>query len=61
MLDPDLFAGQAPQAVVPAQIWQTARSWVYWTRAGCILSPAFDFSGLEMAPLGWTPASTARS
>ncbi len=56
MLGPDLSAGQAPQAVVPAQAWQTARSRGDWTLVGCTVSPAFDFSGFEMAPPGWTPA-----
>ena len=54
-LGPDLMAGERPQAVVPAHTWQAARSLGDWTLVGCTVSPAFDFSGFEMAPPGWAP------
>ena len=54
-LGPDLTAGQRPQIVVPAHQWQAARSLGEWTLVGCTVSPAFEFSGFEMAPPGWTP------
>jgi predicted cupin superfamily sugar epimerase len=44
-----------PQAVVPAGVWQTARSEGDWTLVGCSVAPAFEFSSFEMAPPGWTP------
>ena len=54
-LGPDLEAGQRPQAVVPAQAWQAAQSLGDWTLVGCTVSPAFSFSGFELAPPGWAP------
>ncbi|HEV2855884.1 MAG TPA: cupin domain-containing protein [Thermoanaerobaculia bacterium] len=54
-LGKDLAAGERPQAVVPAGIWQSARSLGEWTLVGCTVAPAFQFSGFEMAPVGWEP------
>ena len=54
-LGADLAAGQRPQIVVPAHHWQAARSLGEWTLVSCTVSPAFDFSGFEMAPPDWTP------
>ena len=55
LLGPDLTAGQAPQAIVPIQAWQSARSEGAWSLVGCTVSPAFDFAGFELAPEGWSP------
>ena len=44
-----------PQAVVPARAWQAARPLGGWALVGCTVSPAFDFSGFELAPEGWAP------
>lgn len=54
-LGTDLAGGERPQAVVPAGVWQTARSLGAWTLVGCTVAPAFEFSGFEMAPAGWEP------
>ena len=54
-LGPDLMRGQRPQLVVPAGHWQTATSLGAWTLVGCTVSPAFEFSGFEMAPPNWRP------
>ena len=54
-LGQDLAAGERPQAVVPAGVWQSARSLGEWTLVGCTVAPAFDFAGFEMAPPGWEP------
>ena len=54
-LGPDLGAGERPQVVVPAHAWQSAESLGSWTLVGCTVSPAFVFSGFEMAPAGWAP------
>jgi len=51
----DLLGGERPQAVVPARAWQSAQSTGAWTLVGCTVAPAFDFSGFELAPLGWQP------
>lgn len=56
-LGKDLGAGERPQAVVPAGVWQSARSLGEWTLMGCTVAPAFQFSGFEMAPAGWEPGS----
>ena len=44
-----------PQAVVPARAWQAARPLDGWVLVGCTVSPAFDFSGFELADHGWAP------
>ena len=49
------MAGERPQAVVPAGVWQKARSLGDWTLVGCTVAPGFDFAGFEMAPEGWGP------
>ena len=54
-LGADLRQAIEPQAVVPARAWQAARPLGGWTLVGCTVSPAFDFSGFELAPDGWTP------
>jgi predicted cupin superfamily sugar epimerase len=41
--------------VVPAHEWQSARSTGAWTLVSCVVMPAFDFSGFELAPPGWSP------
>jgi predicted cupin superfamily sugar epimerase len=54
-LGADLAAGERPQAVVPAGVWQSARPLGGWTLVGCTVAPAFQFSGFEIAPPGWEP------
>jgi len=55
MLGPDAGAGQVLQAVVPAGAWQAARSLGGWSLVSCVVAPAFEFAGFEMAPPGWSP------
>ncbi|WP_136442264.1 cupin domain-containing protein [Pacificoceanicola onchidii] len=52
-LGPDLLAGERPQVIVPANHWQAARSTGDWTLVGCTVSPAFQFEGFELAPVGF--------
>jgi predicted cupin superfamily sugar epimerase len=54
-LGPHPEAGEVLQAVVPAGVWQEARSLGAWSLVGCIVAPAFEFSGFELAPPGWEP------
>jgi hypothetical protein len=54
-LGPDLANGEALQGVVPARAWQEARSLGAWSLVGCVVAPAFEFAGFEMAPAGWRP------
>ena len=40
----DLATGERPQAIVPANRWQAARSLGDWTLVGCTVAPGFDFT-----------------
>jgi predicted cupin superfamily sugar epimerase len=51
----DVPAGERPQAVVPAGAWQAARPLGAWALVGCIVAPAFEYAGFELAPEGWEP------
>ena len=55
VLGPDLTAGQRPQVVVPAGVWQAARPRGEWSLVGCTVAPPFRFEGFELAPEGWYP------
>jgi predicted cupin superfamily sugar epimerase len=54
-LGPDIAAGEAPQAFVPAHAWQAAESTGEWTLVGCTVAPGFEFAKFELAPKGWLP------
>jgi predicted cupin superfamily sugar epimerase len=54
-LGADVIAGDRPHVVVQAGAWQAARPLGAWTLVGCIVAPAFDFEGFELAPPGWEP------
>ena len=56
-LGPDLAAGERPQAVVPAGVWQQAASLGDWTLVGCTVAPGFQFAGFELAPPGFEPGA----
>jgi uncharacterized protein len=56
-LGPDLGEGEVFQGVVPPQVWQEAVSAGAWTLVSCIVAPAFQFEGFELAPPGWSLAS----
>jgi predicted cupin superfamily sugar epimerase len=53
ILGPDIAEGQTPQAIVPAGVWQAARSLGDYTLVGCTVAPGFEFSGFELAPDGF--------
>lgn len=55
VLGPDLASGQELQGLVPKGHWQAARSEGAWTLVSCTVSPAFQFEGFELAPVGWSP------
>ena len=52
-LGPDLTRDQVPQLIVPTGHWQAAQSTGDWTLVGCTVSPAFQFSGFELAAPGF--------
>lgn len=59
-LGADLLAGEVPQVIVPARMWQSAESTSAesasgWTLVGCTVAPGFQFAGFEIAPRGWRP------
>jgi predicted cupin superfamily sugar epimerase len=54
-LGPDLAGGEMLQAVVPAGAWQEACSMGGWSLVSCVVAPAFEFTGFELAGPGWAP------
>jgi predicted cupin superfamily sugar epimerase len=56
-LGPDILDGERPQAIIPANWWQSAETLGDYTLVGCTVSPGFEFSSFEMAPPGWEPRS----
>ena len=54
-LGADVLAGERPQIVVPARVWQAARSLGEWTLVGCTVAPGFEFVHFELAPNGILP------
>jgi predicted cupin superfamily sugar epimerase len=56
LLGGDVLAGQMPQAIVPTSAWQSAEAREGWVLVSCVVTPAFAFSGFELAPEGWEPA-----
>jgi hypothetical protein len=54
-LGPDIAAGERPQGIVPAGVWQAARTLGDWTLVGCTVAPGFEFSGFELSPKDWSP------
>jgi hypothetical protein len=55
VLGPDIDEAQAPQLVVPPNVWQAAKSLGDYTLVGCTVAPGFDFAHFELAPDGFEP------
>jgi len=55
LLGGDVLAGQLPQAIVPANAWQAAEAQLGWALVSCVVTPAFEFSGFELAAPDWSP------
>jgi predicted cupin superfamily sugar epimerase len=51
----NLAAGERPQAIVPARVWQSAESLGEWTLVGCTVAPGFEFAQFVLAPPDWAP------
>jgi predicted cupin superfamily sugar epimerase len=58
ILGPDLAGGARPQIVVPAHVWQQARSQGDFTLVGCTVAPGFLFERFELAAQGFEPSRT---
>lgn len=57
-LGPDVHGGQLPQVVIAPDQWQAAApigGEAGYTLVSCVVAPAFEFSGFELAPEGWRP------
>ena len=55
----DVAAGDQPQAVVQPHQWQAAEAGYGWCLVACVVAPAFQFDGFELAPPEWTPGEPA--
>ncbi|HWU54157.1 MAG TPA: cupin domain-containing protein [Rhizomicrobium sp.] len=55
VLGPNVDEAQAPQVVVPPNVWQSARSLGEYTLVGCTVAPGFEFAHFEMAPDDFEP------
>jgi predicted cupin superfamily sugar epimerase len=54
-LGPDILAGEQPQFTVQPREWQAAEPTGAWSLMACVVVPAFDFAGFELAPPDWAP------
>lgn len=54
-LGPDVIAGEAPQHLIPPGHWQATEASYGWALVSCIVSPAFEFAGFELAEPDWSP------
>ncbi|MBI4046035.1 cupin domain-containing protein [Paradevosia shaoguanensis] len=59
VLGTDFLAGERPQAIVPQQHWQTARSLGDWSLVGCTVAPGFLVSKFEIADPATMPHAPA--
>jgi hypothetical protein len=56
----DVVGGEQVQAIIPKGQWQAAEPFAGaagYTLISCIVAPAFEFGGFELAPPGWTPGA----
>jgi len=61
-LGPEVRDGQQPQFVIAPGEWQAAAPLPGdrgYTLVSCVVAPAFEFEGFELAPEGWRPGQTA--
>jgi uncharacterized protein len=56
-LGADLVSGERPQGIVPASVWQSAKSLGAWTLVGCTVAPGFEFVHFEIATPGQVPVA----
>lgn len=57
-LGSDVVGGQSLQHVIPPHWWQAARperGEHGYVLVSCVVAPAFEFDGFELAPPGWEP------
>jgi hypothetical protein len=51
----DLDAGQEPQIVVPAGVWQSGETTGRFSLGGCTVALGFVWESFELAAEGWEP------
>lgn len=49
------LSAATPQAIVPPHAWQSAEARDGWALVSCVVTPAFDFAGFDLAPPSWSP------
>jgi len=54
-LGPAAGNGETFQASFQRMPGKRHRVWAAWTLVSCIVAPAFQFEGFELAPPGWSP------
>jgi predicted cupin superfamily sugar epimerase len=54
-LGAEVLVGCAPQHLVEPHEWQSAEAGDGWCLVACVVVPAFEFAGFELAPPGWSP------
>lgn len=60
ILGGDVLAGEQVQQVIPPHWWQAARPaqvTAGYVLVSCVVAPAFDFAGFELAPPQWAPGA----
>jgi predicted cupin superfamily sugar epimerase len=63
-LGPNVIGGDLAQYVIAAREWQAAAPLPGdrgYSLVSCVVAPAFEFAGFELAPEGWRPGSGANS
>jgi uncharacterized protein len=50
VVGPDVAAGESPQAIVPAGVWQRTLPSTGEALVSCLVSPGFDFADFALAP-----------
>jgi predicted cupin superfamily sugar epimerase len=58
-LGPYVMAGEEVQHVISPGEWQSAEAVGGWCLVSCVVVPAFEFSGFELANEGWQPGDDA--
>ena len=60
LLGADPMEGHTLQHVVQPHEWQAAEAQAGWALVACVVAPAFEFSGFELAPPDWRPEDRGR-
>lgn len=55
VLGPNVAGDEVLQCLAPRLCWQSAYSQGRWTLCSCVVTPAFEFRGFELAAPGWEP------